>query len=466
MRLGPAHEWAPASGDVVCWAPSERSLAAAAVAPPHPVGPSFLQHDHISSTLRHREAGREHRGFTCSVITVHDDLDTERMTTALTDFVRAHEGLRSSFRLNGSAVTRYVVDVEDVAFTTMTLGAIDPHQHLAQRLPISAVFDSWPGCAFGAVVRPGSFDLYYGVDHAYGDGASQILGIAEILARYRGLPDDPLVTHTHDSFLDHVAAEATCAAQVSAHSPGVAEWRRVLGRSGGTIPAFPLPLGLDSDDGGVVIPQPVYVDADILADSETTTRLATLANGHQTSMTAVIYAALGLALRSVADAEWYATAAVVSTRRADHYAGSQGWFCNFAPVGFEVAGDTLEDVLDDAAAALARSRAAASVPVHAALGVLLAEGAIDPAVVASPQMVTYLDLRWFPTPPNTTDLLVFTGEGRTSNASLWITRDEDGLRIITQRPDNPVASDSVSRWFRTLRDILAAAVAANTVEVS
>lgn len=464
MRLGAAREWTPAAGHVVCWAPSERSLAAAAAAPPHPVGPSFLQQDHISATLRHREAGREHRGFTCSVVTVHDDLDTERMTTALTEFVRAHEGLRSSFRLDGSAVTRYVVDVADVEFTASVLGEIDPHQLLAQHLPYAAVFDSWPGCAFGAVARPGSFDLYYGIDHAYGDGASQILGIAEILARYRGSLDNPLVTDAHDSFLDHVAAEAARAAQISPLSPGVTEWRRVLGRSGGTIPAFPLPLGLDSDACGV-IPQPVYIHGDDLADGETTGRLAALATAHHTSMTAVIYAALGLAQRAVTGAEWYATATVVSTRRADEYAGSQGWFCNFTPFGFEVTGDTLADVLDDAAAALARSRTAADDPVHAALGVLLAEGAIDPAVVASPQMVTYLDLRWFPAPPATSDLLVFTGEGRTGNASLWITRDDDGLRITTQRPDNPVAADSVSRWFRTLRDILAAAVAADTVEV-
>ncbi|RPA57452.1 acyltransferase [Gordonia oryzae] len=464
MRLGAAREWTPAAGDVVCWTPSERSLTAAAAAPPHPVGPSFLQQDHISSTLRHREAGREHRGFTCSVVTVHEDLDAQRMARALTDFVRAHEGLRSSFRLDGSAVSRYVVDVTDVDFTASVLGAINPLEHLAQRLPTAAVFDSWPGCAFGAVARPGSFDLYYGVDHAYGDGASQILGIAEILARYRGSLDNPLVIDVHDSFLEHVGAESARAAQISPQSPGVTEWRWVLGRSGGTIPACPLPLGLDSGAGGV-IPQPVYIHSDDLADSATTARLAALASAHHTSMAAVIYAALGLAQRALNGAEWYATATVVSTRRADEYAGSQGWFCNFAPLGFEVTGDALVEVLDDAAAALARSRTAADDPVHAALSVLLAEGSIDPAVVASPQMVTYLDLRWFPAPPATSDLLVFTGEGRTGNASLWITRDVDGLRIATQRPDNPVAADSVRRWFHTLRTILAAAVAADTVEV-
>nr|WP_261977753.1 hypothetical protein [Gordonia sp. NB41Y] len=98
-------------------------------------------------------------------------------------------------------------------------------------------------------------------------------------------------------------------------------------------------------------------------------------------------------------------------------------------------------------------------PVHAVLGILLMQGVIDPSVVVSPQMVNLLDFRWFPTAPNTRDLVVFTGEGRTRNASMWAWRTADGLHIGTQYPGNPVAQESVTRFFATVRDVIATAVA-------
>lgn len=458
MRLGSAQQWNPRPGRIVQWEPAERTIIAAERAAPHPVGPSFLQRDHIFSSLAHRAAGREHRGFTCSTMHVRTELDESRMTAALTDFLNAHEGLRSSFRVDGTTITRYVVDPGDIELCSSVSEESDPHTHLAQRLPVTAVFDALPGCAFGAVTRRGSFDLYYAIDHAYGDGASQVLGLLEILARYRGEHDHPLVATDHGSYLDYVADEYIRAAQVDETSPGVVEWRRVLSRSGGVIPAFPLSLGLSSDESGPV-PQDVVIHDAELADATATESLSALAKEHRTSISAVIYAALGVAQRRLSGSDWYATASVVSTRGQREHSRSQGWYCNFAPVGFEVAGDDFGAVIDAAADALARAKSAADDPVHASLGVLLAEGAIDPSVVTSPQMVTYLDFRWFPTPSQASDLLVFTGEGRTRNASVWIGRNADGLRIGTQRPDNLTAAESVSRYFATVRGVLAEALA-------
>lgn len=449
MRLGPASQWRPGTGRIVAWSPTRATAAAAQAAPPHPVGPSFLQRDHISAVLAQRSDGREHRGFTAGTITVDADLDEAAMTGALTAFVRAHEGLRSGFRIIDDAIVRYVVDPADIALVATESDETDPHRHLAERLPETAVFDAFPGCAFGAVIRPGSFDLYFGIDHAYGDGSSQVLGLLEILARYRGDTHHPLVSDDHGSHIEHTRTELDHASRIDAASAGVCEWRRVLMTSGGGLPRFPLPLGVDD------APAPVAIDTGLLADAATADQLAELAASHHTSMTAVIYAALALTQRQLSGARWFATAAVLSTRSGPHQ-GSQGWYCNFVPVGFEVRGDHIDEIIDDAAAAAVASRRALADPVHGALSVLLAEGAIDPSVVASPQMVTYMDFRWFPTPADVRDLLVFTGEGRTRNASLWISRDADGLHITTQRPDNPIAAESVARYFRMVADTLAA----------
>ncbi|MGV9670404.1 MULTISPECIES: condensation domain-containing protein [unclassified Gordonia (in: high G+C Gram-positive bacteria)] len=454
MRLGPDTYWCPSPGRLVDFVPAPSTMQAAESAPEHPLGPSLLQGDHISGVLAQRAAGREHRGYTCSAITVDADLDEDRMAAALTAFVRAHEGLRSSFRVDEAAgITRYVVDPEAIDIVAAEVTETDPHRHLAQRLPHTAVFDAFPGCAFGVVTRPGSFDLYYGIDHAYGDGSSQVLGLLEILARYRGEQNHPLVSARHGSYLDYAVEEFTRATALTPDSPGVVEWRRVLTESGGTIPVFPLPLGLGDD------PQQVVIHCEDLADAATTEALSVIAKAHGTSLISVIYAGLALAHKALSGAGRYATATVLSTRGNAEHRGSQGWYCNFAPVGFEIRGSTVEEVIDDAAAAVEASKRAVADPVHGALAILLGEGAIDPSVVASPQMVTYFDFRWFPAPEGARDIVVFTGEGRTRNASLWISRDLDGLRINTQRPDNPVAAESVVRYFATVRDILTAAVA-------
>ncbi|MFT4127139.1 MAG: condensation domain-containing protein [Gordonia sp. (in: high G+C Gram-positive bacteria)] len=449
MSLIAAADWSPAPGRILEWRPTESTLAAAAAAPPHPVGPSFLQRDHINGVLAQRAQGREHRGFTCSALTVDEDLDESRMTQAITGFLCAHEGLRSSFTIADGQIVRYVLAAADIGLAVVPAPETDAHAHLARRLPEDAVFDAFPGIAVGVITRPGSFDLYLGVDHAFGDGGSQVLGPAEIIARYRG--ETSPITGPHGSHIDYTASEYETAATVSAASEPVSIWREVLTAAGGTIPAFPLPLGVDDE------PQPVAIKRAELADPTATAALGRLAAAHGTSLIAVVHAALALTERELAGREWYSTATVLSTRKAEHQY-SQGWYCNFAPIGFRIVGNDFACVVDDAARALAQAKSAAQIPVHAALGVLLAEGSIDPAVVASPQMVTYLDLGWFPVPENTRDLAVFTGEGRTRNASLWISRDRRGLSIATQHPDNPTAAAAVGRHFDTVRTVLAAAV--------
>lgn len=76
-------------------------------------------------------------------------------------------------------------------------------------------------------------------------------------------------------------------------------------------------------------------------------------------------------------------------------------------------------------------------------------------MITNPQMVSYLDFRWFPAADRLREALIFTGEGVTDHASIWISRTDDGLFAATQRPDNPIAEASVAKYFDTLGDVLA-----------
>ena len=456
MRIIAAADWTPKPGHIVDWVPTPRTLHSAATAPAHPVGPSFLQGDHIASVLAQRGEGRVHRGYTCSVVTVDSDLDIDSMTRALTEFLDAHEGLRSSFRVVDQNVIRYVVPAEDVELMAVDVESVDPIAHLDQRLPTDAVFDAFPGCVFGAVVRPNSFDLYFGVDHAFGDGSSQVLGTLEILARYGQETTHPTVARTHGSYVDYARAEHNRAATVTADSTTVRLWESALSAAGGAIPRFPLPLGLDNDE-----PQPVGTASVQLADAATAEQLSDLAKSHGAGLSAALFAAIAITERMLSGRDRYTVATVLSTRGRGEHLLSQGWYCNFAPVAFDIAGDSIDEVIPAAADALAAAKAAAADPVHAAMGILIGSGVIDPSVVTSPQMVTYMDFRWFPAPSGAHDLAVFTGQGRTRNASLWLSRDENGLYVGSQIPDNPIAAESVSRYFYTLRQVISSAVDAD-----
>lgn len=456
MRIVAAAHWQPGPGALLDWTPTPATVAAAAAAPRHRVGPSFLQRDHIGGVLSGRAEGRTHRGYTCSAITVTEDLDVARMTAALTAFVRAHEGLRCTFRTGGGDVTRHVVAPADVELAAVPVGSgIDVHRHLDDRLPRDAVFDTFPAVAFGAISRPGSFDLYFAMDHAFGDGGSQMLGLIEIVTRYRAARDDgspqlDLPTH-FGSHVDHTATELARAAELTPESASVRVWRDVLGGNG--LPRFPLPLGLDGHR-----PAPVRIHTEPLADAPDTAALAGLADDLGVGVTTLLYAALALTERELAGRTHYRTAAVLSTRGSGRHRWSQGWYCNFVPIAFDVEGERLADVVPAAAAAVATAKSMIGDPVHGAVAVLVAGGDLDPEAVASPQMVTYLDFRWFSDLPGVDDIVLFTGEGQTRNASLWITRDAGGLRIASQRPDNAVAAESVSRYMATLRAVLADAV--------
>lgn len=451
MRIIDARDWVP-EGTVTTWLPSAAMKDEATTAQDDPTPASFLQSDHVRGVLAARGQGRTHHAYTCSVATLPGVPDAVRMTRAVNAFVAAHEGLRSGLSVAGDAPQ------EPIERRTLPAAAVDlvatdvpgvPTDAITELLASTAVFDHVPALVVATVAREdaASFDLLFALDHASGDGLSQMTGILELIERYDGATPD-----TTPSFLDYVRDEYARAATVHDDSPGVRAWRDMFALTDGRVPGFPLPTGVV--DG---VPQPAvgWASDGILADRDTTARLRDLARAHQVSFSTVLYAALGVAHARLTGQDRYATVVVAATRGRT-YAHSQGWFCNFTPLSFPVAAGGVAAVLPDAAAGQARMKEALDEPVHASLGHLIGTGQVDASVMGSPQMVTYLDLGWFDEPADA-DVRLFTGVGRTANANLWISRNDAGLGLSCQAPDNPTARESVRTYVATLREVLAEA---------
>ncbi|MCP2264239.1 condensation domain-containing protein [Promicromonospora thailandica] len=469
MILGALGTWTTAPGQVLHVRPTAPALAAAASAPVDPGPPSFLQGDHLRAYAARRAAGGVHRAWTGTATHLDGPFDGPALARALTRFVRRHEGLRTWFDVDAGDPVRHLVPADAVAFETVEVPAFSPTPglpwdewlttHLTATFDAACRPDSWAPFALGVVVTDDGLGLFWGCDHAFTDGASQLMVLSEIEELYQAelggdAPDEPT---TAGSFLDHARAEHALAAATPPDAPEIQAWSGAVTTHGGRLPRFALDLGLPPGETA-----PVRIRSADLLDADGLARLEALAAEHGARFTGAVFAGIALTdARLTGAADWFGVTVVGS--RGPGFETAQGWLCNFAPVTFPVSeGGTPASfgaVLPVADAAFRRARAVAAVPVHAALGVMLAGGVLDPASLGSPQLISYLDLRRFPGAgrPAYANGLHFTGEGRTANASLWVNRDHERLYVVMQTPDVPSAQAAADRYVAELRATFAAA---------
>ena len=497
MILGALGTWSPRAGQVVHVRPTAAALAAARQAPVDPGPPSFLQGDHLRAFAARRASGGRHRAWTGTASRLDGPFDGAALARALTRFVRRHEGLRTWFDVDpcadGGAPVRHLVPADDVGFAAVPVPALSPGPglswdewvtgHLTATFDAACRPDSWAPFALGAVVTDDGFGLFWGCDHAFTDGGSQLMVLSEIEELYaaelgsgavpgasrvsdaaRGSDTSrgsslsrPEPPPTAGSFLDHARAEHALAAATPADAPQIQAWSAAVTAHGGRLPQFALDLGLPPGETA-----PVKIRSATLLDAAGVARLEELAAAHGARFTGAVFAGIGLTDTRLTGADDWFGVTVVGTR-GPGFETAQGWLCNFAPVTFPVPDGgpaSFAEVLPVADAAFRQARKVAEVPVHAALGVMLAGGVLDPASLGSPQLISYLDLRRFPGVgrPAYDNGLHFTGEGRTANASLWVNRDHERLYVVTQTPDTPAAQAAVDRYLAELTATFAAAV--------
>ncbi|MGC4962130.1 condensation domain-containing protein [Gordonia sp. DT101] len=453
MSHSPPLRSRPVGGASVEWRPADpaRTLAAAERTAD---GLTFLQTDHVAAAAAKRADGGPHTG-TAGTITVFDGpLDRAAMAAALTTFVRRHDELRACYRLDDTGPIRLVAPAESIEFRTSGSGAQvatdDVIGHIVGRIESEAVFDRMPGVVYGAFDHDDGFTFYIGSDHSHTDGFSQYIGLHEIARLYRAHRDGEIPQpESTGRFTDYISSEKSLAASVTPGDPRITTWREILSANDGRVPRFPFDLGLADGELGPALPvQRAMLTAGQLE------ACAQRRDDHS-SLVGLIYAALAAAQHELLGTESYFTSTVLSTRTADH-ATTQGWLCNFAPVTFPVPpGTRLTELVHIATDAVAVARDLATLPVHAALAVLAAEGTYLPDS-GSPQMVSYIDFRRIPgsDDPAVASATCFPAVGRTRNANMWFTRYEHALTLLAHIPDNPTARgafgvyvDAVGRWL-------------------
>ncbi|MBO0842864.1 MAG: hypothetical protein J2O46_06740, partial [Nocardioides sp.] len=335
MRIDYLDRLAPAPGRVVVLRPTVDCQEAADNAPVSPGGPSFLQGDHLGAYKARKASGGLHRAWTGAAGEFDEAYDEGAFVQAATALVRRHEGLRTWFDVSGDAPVRHLLGADDVAFEAVDVEAPGDwdggwEDFLVGLFDEQCTPDSWTPFRLGAIVRDGGFTYFWACDHAFTDGASQIMFPTELAVAYATATGKPTFELPEvASPIAYAADEAQRAATYTAESPEVREWTEIVQRGEGRLPRFPLELGLAPGETAPVRLRDIQVldGADKVAAFEQRCRAA---GGRFTSG---LFAALALTEQRLNGTERYFGVTVMGTRSGD-YAMSHGWYCNFAPVEF------------------------------------------------------------------------------------------------------------------------------------
>lgn len=449
--------WTPKPGRLLEWHPVQAALDTAMAAPVHPAPPSFLQEDHLRAAAAASTRGDDHHAYTGVATEIDGVLDRDGLSRAIAAYVLRHEGLRSWFQVDGAEVIRRLASTEVASFASSDVGTFatdaEFQSYVRARFSAEATAFEWPGFVVGAVERADSFTLYYAADHAFTDGGSQALVISELADLYAlEIGEDAPIPATAGSHLSYAVEERARAATYGPDAPEIEAWRQIFRKNDGKMPRFPLDLGLTEGDRG-----PVRIVERHLLDADATAALDRACKAAGARISSGVFAAVGITDYELAGRSDYFGITVLSTRHLGDYGQSQGWFVNFAPVAFEVAGaGTFGVVAERANDGFEASKKIAAAPVHAVLGALASDGTLGSELSVSPNMLSYIDFRWFPGVGRPADTRGehFTGEGRTSNASMWINRDAEHLYLVAQVPDNEIAAASVEHYHSHLQNVL------------
>lgn len=473
MKITAMGSWQPGPGTLLAWQATTDCRRAAAQSPCSTRSVTFLAENHLRGSQASAVAGHPHKAYLGSGTVIESTLDVNAMTAALTEFTRRHSILRSWFDTDSTTgvLQHHLVDADAVAFEVHEVGALDDEtqlqHHLAERFGSEAISSSFPGFAFGAIARPHSTAIFFGCDHALSDGASQALALTEIVSLYEAtiagaqtssLPDSPPnsadgATTDTAGFLDFAELENAAADSHARGSDQFTAWRETFARHGAAMPQFPLDLGLAQGETAPVSP----LELPIL-DGEALVAFDQVCKSAGGRVLPGVYAALAITGYELAGVDDYYGMTVFNSRAAmPQFATAQGWFCSFAPIEIPVGGaDTFTELVPAAAAAYQRAKELAVVPVRSALAAMIAAGASAEDVVAAPNLLSYIDFRWFPGDGQQAydNGHIFTGQGRTANASVWVNRDHDSLYLGSQTPDTPLAQYQVRRFFDRFRAII------------
>lgn len=452
LSLGTLADWAPSMGSIVSWQPSAATLANAKQAPASDVPLSYMQTQHIRGYCHQKAKGLDYSRLMILSCDVPGRCDLRAADYILNAHLRRHDTYRSWFEdtADGRIVRHTIANPADIELVPVEHGELTLAQ--ARELLVDIPDSLQWGCfRFGIIQTADHFTYFGSIDHVHVDATFVGVILMEFQLMYGALiaGGAPLELPPAGSYDDFCVQQRRFTSALTAESPQVRSWTQFAESNGGTMPAFPLPLGDPGQPANATIVMETMLDADQTADFESACR----AGGAR--FIGGVLACCGLVEHELTGAETYYALTPLDTRRSPADAMTQGWFTGLAPITVPIAGAVFGDAARDAQVSFDAGADLAEVPYYRVLELV--------PTLLPPQpdfpVINFLDTASAPLSVLLTaelgDLNIGVyGDGRYSyQLSIYVIRVAEQTAVAVMLPDNPVAHESVARYLAALRAV-------------
>jgi hypothetical protein len=456
MRFIQFSNYAFVPGRIVEWRMSDKALAAVRSAPVDDVPPSYNQELHIATGVALRTAGVDAPPWIALAFDIAGPVDLTALGGAFGKWTGRHETLRSGFRSDGASLIRFTLEPELVQLEMREAGdaasAEDVRAYLQYRFDDSTDPLAWPAYLFAAVVREGATTVIMAFDHSNTDGYSIAITVYEIQALYNAeLVDGDAELPEAGSFLEFCAIERERQVPMSDVVATAQHWHRFLRACGGTLPSFPVDLGVPA---GTIAAQTGLEEMELL-DAQAAEQFGQTCRAAGGSFVAGLLTAMGVAATELGGNDHYRMVIPLHTRTESRWQWSLGWYINVAPIDFPVRGAaTFTEVLRGAQDSFRQARTVGSAPLPEIAALLGYD--VDPTRRDRFSMTSYIDARMFPG-SSQYDAWAAHAFGNVSfgeEATVWITRTLNRVAVSARYPDTPTARRDLTTYFNVVRSVL------------
>jgi hypothetical protein len=444
-------------GRLVEWTLSPATVAVATGLPEDSRPPAYIQESHIRTARSVREDGLFVPTWLGTAFDLPGPVDLDVLQEALRAWTVRHETLRSGFRWAGEELRRFTLDAADVSLRREEAGdfpdADDLVRHLQDRFDTVADALRWPNLIYTAVVRDDGASVYMAFDHSNVDAYSLHRIPAEIHELYAAAlagtePESPAPAA---SYVDFCEIERADADGIDGRHAIVSRWREFIRRCDGTLPGFPVDLGLEP--GGPLPRQQMLCEP--LADADEAAAFEAFCRPYGGSLVGLL-AATALIVHELGGQSVYRTVVPFHTRVRSRWSESVGWYVGGAPIEVPVGrAPNFPDALRAVRAELQANRPLARMPLARVLSLLGAD--FRPTSPDLYSIVSYVDARTIPGAERWAEqkahglLRVSYGD----QVCVWVNRLYEGLWLASRYPDTDVAAKNLRLYVERLRDHIA-----------
>jgi hypothetical protein len=462
MKLTEISQYDAQPGELIEWTLDAATIAAAAASAQDPRPPSYTQDAHVRMAAHYRDLGVQAPTWLATAFDVKGALDAEAMEATLQQWIARHETLRSGLRLEGQELERFTLtadamSLDRIVVDQFTCGA-EVVRYLEDRFDEAANPLKWPPYIFVTVGREDGFTVYLAFDHSNVDGYSIAQTAHEIHELYgAAVAGRPAQLPEAGSYVDFSRLEREAVDGIDAGHDAVVSWRDFVATCGGTLPKFPLDLGVAPGD----VPRQTG-DCESVLDVAGADAFDAACKALGGNFSAGVLAAASIVSYELSGDPVYRSVVPLHTRSASQWAPSLGWYIGLAPI--EIATAEAEDF--GALVRMARQASRATKPlaqVPFAKVCTLLDAPVRPLSV-----ISYIDARVVPGASQWSEwnAHAFGKVSYGDEVYMWINRNDEGAFLTVRYPTTEMACANVTAFVERMREVLTSVAQTGTYSIA